>query len=116
MANEPVLAYARKDYPEYQKHLEQMFATIGHRPRVGSEHDGVTSLIAAVEAGRGFALVPSCVSGMAGPRMKLLPLRPGLPPLSIVAVWRKEAKTELVRAFIASALAKSTKKDWPSAS
>jgi DNA-binding transcriptional LysR family regulator len=104
MATEPVAAYSRKDYPDYHKHLEKLFATVGSKPRIGSEHDGVTSLIAAVEAGRGFALVPSCVSGMAGPRMKLLPVRPALPPTSIVALWRREAKTELVTAFVAAAL------------
>ena len=103
MALEPVVVYNRKDYPDYHKHLENLFSTVGVKPRIGSEHDGVTSLIAAVEAGRGFALVPSCVSGMAGPRIKLLPVRPALPPTSIVALWRKEAKTELVTAFVAAA-------------
>ncbi len=106
MASEPVVAYNRKDYPDYHKHLEQMFATIGRRPRVGSEHDGVTSLIAAVAAGHGFALLPSCVSGMVGSRLKLLTLRPALPPLPVVALWRKAAETEMVRAFVAAALPK----------
>ena len=104
MALEPIVVYSRKDYPDYHKQLEQMFATIGRKPRIASEHDGITSLIAAVEAGRGFALVPSCVSGMVGPRLKLLPVRPALPPTSIAALWRKEAKTELVTAFVAAAL------------
>jgi len=111
MATEPVVAYSRKDYPDYYKHLEKLFATVGGKPRIGSEHDGVTSLIAAVEAGRGFALVPSCVSGMVGPRVKLLPLQPALPPMSIVALWRKEAATELVKAFVVAALVNPAKDD-----
>ena len=102
MAGELVMAYTRKDYPDYHKHLEAMFATVGRKPRIGSEHDGVTSLLAAVAAGNGFALVPSSVSGMAGPRLKLLKLRPALPPTLIVALWSKDAETETVKAFIAA--------------
>lgn len=115
MALEPVAALTRKDYPDYHEHLEKLFATIGRKPRIGSEHDGVTSLIAAVAAGHGFGIVLSCVSGMTGPRLKLLKLRPALPPRSIVALWRKDAETESVRAFIAAALAKSAKNDRPPA-
>jgi hypothetical protein len=47
--------------------------------------------------------------GAAGRRLKLLKLRPALPPWIIVALWRKEAETEAVKAFIATALAKPRK-------
>ena len=108
MAPEPIAAYTRKDYPHYHKRLEKVFGTIGRRPHIGSEHDSITSLIAAVAVGSGFALVPSCLSGMVGSRLKLLKLRPALPPMSIVALWRKDAETESLTAFIAAAMAKST--------
>ena len=111
MAPEPVAALTRKDYPDYHKHLEKLFATIGRKPRIGSEHDSGTILLAAVAAGHEFALMPSCVSGTAGPRLKLLKLRPALPRWFIVALWRKEAETESVKAFVAAALAKSAKND-----
>lgn len=113
MASEPMVVYHRKDYPDYHKLLEKVFATIGRPPRIGSEHDGVTSLIAAVAAGQGFAIVPSCVQGMAGPRLKLLKLSPALPPMPIVALWRKAAGTELVQAFIAAALARPANQRRP---
>jgi LysR family transcriptional regulator, benzoate and cis,cis-muconate-responsive activator of ben and cat genes len=109
IAPEPVAALTRKDYPDYHKHLVKLFATIGCKPRIGSEHDSGTTLLAAVAAGHEFTLMPSCVSGVAGPRLKLLKLRPALPPWSIIALWRKDAETESVRAFIAAALAKPTK-------
>jgi DNA-binding transcriptional LysR family regulator len=72
----------------------------------------MTSLIAAVAVGQGFAIVPSCVSGMVGSRLKLLKLWPALPPMSIVALWRKDAETESLTAFIGAAVAKSTKKPF----
>ena len=111
MASEPVAAYTRKDYAGYHKHLETLFAAIGRKPRLGSEHDSGSSLIAAVAAGHEFALLPSCVRGTAGARLKLLKLRPALPPWSIVALWRKDAETEPVRAFIAAALPAQRKSD-----
>jgi DNA-binding transcriptional LysR family regulator len=45
---------------------------------------GAASLMAAVEAGHEVTLLPSCVSGAAGRRLKLLKLRPALPPWCIV--------------------------------
>lgn len=103
MASEPVATYTRKNYPGYHQQLEKMFATIGCKPRIGSEHDSGSSLIAAVAAGHEFALLPSCVSGVAGARLRFLKLRPALPPWSIVALWRKDAETEPVKAFVAAA-------------
>jgi DNA-binding transcriptional LysR family regulator len=69
--------------------------------------------MAAVAAGHEYTLLPSCVSAAAGRRLKLLKLRPALPQWSIVALWRKDAETESVRAFIAAALAKPAKDGWP---
>jgi LysR family transcriptional regulator, benzoate and cis,cis-muconate-responsive activator of ben and cat genes len=103
ISREPLIAYTRKDYPEYHAMLEKLFAPVGRKPRIIGEHDGVSSIVAAVEAGRGFALVPSCVASMVGPRLKLLSLRPSLPPIPVGAVWLKESETELVKHFIASA-------------
>ena len=103
IAAEPLIAYNRKDYPEYHVMLDKLFAPVGRKPRIAGEHDSVTSLIAAVESGRGFALVPSCVACMAGPRLKLIPLRAALPAIPVVAIWRKESETELVKSFIAVA-------------
>jgi DNA-binding transcriptional LysR family regulator len=105
MADEPLVVYNQKDYPDYHKLLDSLFATIERPPRIGSEHDGVISLIAAVEAGHGFAFVPSCVSGMVGQRLKLLKLQPALPPMQVVALWRKEGETNLVKAFVSAAAA-----------
>jgi DNA-binding transcriptional LysR family regulator len=103
ISREPLIAYSRKDYPEYHEMLEKLFAPVGRKPRIIGEHDGVSSIVAAVEAGRGFALVPSCVASMVGPRLKLLPIKPALPAVPVVAIWRKESEAEPVKSFIAAA-------------
>jgi len=110
VAPEPVATYTRKDYPGIHKYLKKLFATIGRKLRIGSEHDSGSSLLASVAAGHEVALLASCVSRMAGPRLKLLKLRPALPPCSIVALWRKDTEEEPVKAFIAAALAKPAKR------
>ena len=103
VVREPLIAYSRKDYPEYHAMLEKLFAPAGRQPRLAGEHDSVTSLIAAVESGHGFALVPECLACMVGARLKLIPLSHSLPPIPVGAVWRDEAGAGLARHFIAAA-------------
>lgn len=99
LSREPLIAFSRRDYPEYHEMLDELFGR--HNPRVAEEHDGVTSVIAAVESGRGFALVPQCVECMAGPRVKLVPLDPAPDPIPVGAVWNKG--TAMVTEFVAAA-------------
>ena len=63
----------------------------------------MTSLVAAVEAGRGIALVASCLGCMVGPRLKIIPLEPAPEPLIVVAACRADKLTEPLRKFITAA-------------
>jgi DNA-binding transcriptional LysR family regulator len=105
VVREPLIAYSRKDYPEYNTMLEKLFAPTGRQPRLAGEHDSVTSLIAAVESGHGFALVPECLACMVGARLKLIPLNHSQPPIVVGAVWRSAVESGLARHFIAAAQA-----------
>jgi DNA-binding transcriptional LysR family regulator len=64
------------------------------------EHDGVTSLVAAVEAGRGLALVPGSLSCMVGPRLKLIPLRELKNEVVVGAAWKPEKFSPVAEKFI----------------
>lgn len=103
---EPLIAYSRQDYPEYHDQVGDLFATVGGKLRIAEEHEGVSSLIAAVEAGRGIALVPNSLACMVGPRLKIIPLQPAPEPLIVAAAYRVENLTELVKKFIAAAALK----------
>lgn len=96
---EPLLGYTRKDYPDYYSEVEAWFKTGGRKPRFTEEHDSVTSLIAGVEAGHGIAILPSCVRCIAGPRLKLVPLKPAAPSL-IVGILRKQQASSVVAEFV----------------
>jgi DNA-binding transcriptional LysR family regulator len=100
LADVPLIAYSREEYPEYHDMLDELFAGV-RKPVIAEEHDGVTSVIAAVESERGFALVPQCVESMAGPRVKLIPLEPAPAPISVGATW-KDGDREVVKQFIAA--------------
>jgi DNA-binding transcriptional LysR family regulator len=103
VAREPLIAYRRSDYPEYHAMVDKLFATVGRRPRIAEEHDGVNEIIMALESGVGFALVPGCVQCLVGSRLKLLPLNQSAPEVSVVALWKKDALAASAREFIAAA-------------
>jgi len=81
-AGERLIAYNRLDYPEYHEWLAEIFQSTGKTPEVSEEHDSVTSLIAAVEAGRGVSIVPSSLACLTGERLQLRLLDPS--PVSLV--------------------------------
>lgn len=105
MVREPLIAYSRKEYPEYHAMVEKLFAPVRRTPRIVGEHDSVTSLIAAVESGHGFALVPECLECMVGQRLKLIPLEHSLAPLPVGAIWRSDKEAGLAKQFIVAAKA-----------
>src|SRR5581483_4059557 len=101
LAGEPLIGYNRDDYPDYHEYIARVF---GHNaPRVAEEHDGITSIITSVESGRGYALVPEPTICMAGPRMKILPLKPDGEKICVGAIWKKGEASPLVEKFVAAA-------------
>ena len=86
--------------------IGNLFKTVGKMPRIAEEHDGINSIIAAVEAGRGFALVSSSLACMVGQRLKLIPIESGVPPIIVGAAWRLKDESDLVQKFIAGAQGK----------
>jgi DNA-binding transcriptional LysR family regulator len=99
-AREPLIAYGRNEYPDYHENLAAIFAATKTKPRVAEEHDSVSSLIAAAEAGGGVAVVSESLACIAGPRLKLLPLLPPPDPLVIGAAWPKAGLTGMAERFL----------------
>ena len=103
IANEPLLAFTRADYPEYHTMLEELFKPFGTRPRVVEEHDSAPGLIAATEIGRGLAIVPSCMGILAGGRITLRPLHPAPPPLPVGAAYNPKKFPVAAQKFLQAA-------------
>jgi DNA-binding transcriptional LysR family regulator len=74
LAAEPLVGLRRKDYPEYYRFLERLFAAIHVKPRIAVECDSTSSLITEVEAGRSIALASPNFKLVAGRRLLYRPL------------------------------------------
>ena len=99
-AREPFIVYNRKEYPDYHELLAAAFAGLKSQPRIAEEHDGVSSLLSAVEAGNGVALVSESMACIAGVRLKLMPLSPEPKPLLIGIVLPKGALAPAAERFV----------------
>ena len=77
---ERLLVYTRADYPEYGEWLDRI-APIPHT--IAEEHDSSTSLVAAVEAWRGVALIPESFACFAGRRLVVRRIAGKLPPFVV---------------------------------
>ncbi|MBI3417108.1 MAG: LysR family transcriptional regulator [Verrucomicrobia bacterium] len=97
---EPFIAYSRKDYPDYHELLASVFSATKGRLHIAEEPDGVSSLISAIEAGNGVALMPDSLACIAGARLKLLPLTPAPKSLSIGIVSPQTGRTTAAESFL----------------
>jgi LysR family transcriptional regulator, benzoate and cis,cis-muconate-responsive activator of ben and cat genes len=108
LGEERLIGYSRDEYPEYHHWLASIFQSPERRPSTSEEHDSSTGVIAAVEAGRGVALVQRGFEFLAGARVKVLPLVPA--PASVVvgiAARRRGRTSPAVERFF-SAVRQST--------
>jgi DNA-binding transcriptional LysR family regulator len=74
LAAEPLVVLRPKDYPEADRYLDRLFASIPAKPRIAVECDSASSLITEVEAGRGIALATPVFKLVAGKRLLYRPL------------------------------------------
>ena len=74
VAAEPLVALSRKDYSEYHRILDRVFAPISAKPRIAVECDSPSSLITEVEGGHGIAVVTTITKLVAGKRLLYRPL------------------------------------------
>ncbi len=110
VAREPLIAYRQADYPDYHAKLAAMFAGHG-KPRIAEEHDSVTSLIAAIEAGCGAAVVTQSLGCLAGPRLKLVSLVPTPAPLVVGVAWMEKGLVGAAGTFLQCARDTAAKPD-----
>jgi DNA-binding transcriptional LysR family regulator len=98
-AREPFVAYSREEYPSYHSFLKRAFATVKTKLRIVEEHEGASSLLAAIVAGTGVALVPDVFADTAGTRVKLLRVVPN-PEVTIFGIAaRKERLSPAAEKF-----------------
>ncbi len=100
VAEEPLIAFTLADYPEHQAWVARLFAPLKCLPQIVEEHDSFTSLIAAVESGRGVAVIAQPPNGFGSPRLKIRPLQPAPSPLGVGIAYRKKFNSTAADNFI----------------
>lgn len=102
MARERLLAYGAEDYPEYHAWLSGLFEMSGMEAEISEEHESSTGLIAAVESGRGVALIQEGFECFSGPRLAIRPLNPAPPPFVVGLAFSRSLKSTSALTFIAA--------------
>ena len=88
-AKEAFVGLTREDFPDYNAYLAAIFAPVKNKPRVIEEHDSMTSVISAIEAGTGVGISMDALSYSFASRVKLVRLTPEPKPLSLGIATRK---------------------------
>lgn len=96
-----LLGYSQEDYPEYFDWISDLFKPHPFDPCGVEQYDSATGLLAAVEAGRGVAIVSTSMKCLTGPHVKLLRLAPALPPI-VVGALSTQSASPLTKRFIAT--------------
>jgi DNA-binding transcriptional LysR family regulator len=98
VAAEPLIGLTRADYPNYYDLLSVTFSKVKQKPRVIEEHDSMSGVMSAVEAGSGVAV--SVDFGYSfGNRVKFLHLTPEPKPFSVGIVGRKGRLSSVAEKF-----------------
>ena len=101
LKGERLIGYSRSGYPEYHDYLARELGCPNKKTTpIQEEHESVTSLMAAVESGRGVALVASCLGKLAGSRIKLRPIHPRSVAISLGIVWKGKLPSESAARFV----------------
>jgi LysR family transcriptional regulator, benzoate and cis,cis-muconate-responsive activator of ben and cat genes len=86
---------------KYREWLTSLFVPLAS-PVLAEEHDSSSSLIAAVEAGRGIPLIQQGFEFLAGPRLKVRALDPPLEPIIVGVAYSKGRISAVARKFVAA--------------
>ncbi|HUR59298.1 MAG TPA: LysR substrate-binding domain-containing protein [Opitutaceae bacterium] len=100
---EPLVVLSRSEFPDYHELLARVLGRESKRLNIVEECDSGTSLIAAVEAGRGAAITISALAISAGRRLRLLPITPALPPAVMGIAHREGTTDKLTESFVREA-------------
>src|ERR1700756_1540132 len=88
VAAEPLIGLTREDYPNYYDLLSIIFSKVKQKPSIIEEHDSMSGVMSAVEAGSGIAVAVDFGYSF-GNRVKFLHLTPEPKPFSVGIVARK---------------------------
>ena len=92
--------FKRSEAPKLTNAMTQLCAKAGFTPQVVSELPMIQTMLVAVAASIGVALVPGCVRSYRQPGVSILPVRPASPVIDLVLIRPKSEPTPTVSAWL----------------
>ena len=102
LGSETIISLSPAIYPWYSSFVQSIIGFENSVIPIMEEHDNAQSVIAAVEAGRGVAIVYAVMSKTISSRVSLRPIAPEPPAQPILTLSRDEEINPLIRHFIAA--------------
>ncbi|MCX6853939.1 MAG: LysR family transcriptional regulator [Verrucomicrobia bacterium] len=111
MHEQKLVVYSQRDYPDYWNVITTWFKQQKINAKIASECDGVTSLISAVEAGLGVAMVVERIACLIPDRITLKTLEPQPAPVCISAGVLQHVTPDKVLAVFIEELKRAAVRD-----
>jgi DNA-binding transcriptional LysR family regulator len=100
LANESFVLFHREGSPGLFDTITGMCQKAGFCPRVENQPNMMQTVLSLVEAEQGVAIVPACVRNLRSDGVRFYRLQPGDVRVDLIAAWRKENTSVVLRAFL----------------
>jgi LysR family transcriptional regulator, benzoate and cis,cis-muconate-responsive activator of ben and cat genes len=104
VAGSKLVVYRAKDYPEYHAWVSKVLGVSKSRLVINEECSDVMSLMAAVQAGRGVAVVGDFITPLIGDRVRFVPFVSGAHSLEVGLLYRNSDHDKGVKGFLTASL------------
>jgi LysR family transcriptional regulator, benzoate and cis,cis-muconate-responsive activator of ben and cat genes len=105
VATSELVVYRAKEFPEYHQWVSKILRVSKGRLNISQECADVLSVVAAVESGRGAAVVGEFITAVAGGRVRFVPFVSGTHFLEVGLLYRQSGLGENLKQLIAASLA-----------
>jgi DNA-binding transcriptional LysR family regulator len=102
VAMSELVVYRAREFPEYHQWVSHILRVSQGRLKIIQECADALSLIAAVESGRGAAVVGEFITAIAGDRVRFVPFVSGAHFLEVGLLYRQGRVGENVRKLVAA--------------
>jgi LysR family transcriptional regulator, benzoate and cis,cis-muconate-responsive activator of ben and cat genes len=105
IAMSELVVYRAREFPEYHQWVSKILRVSKDRLMIIQECADVLSVVAAVESGRGAAVVGEFITAVAGDRVRFVPFVSGAHFLEVGLLYRRSEVGENLRKLVAASLA-----------
>jgi DNA-binding transcriptional LysR family regulator len=100
LANESFVLFHREEAPALFDTITGMCNDAGFSPRVENSSNMMQTVLSLVEAEEGVSIVPACVRSLRSDGVRFYRLQPDDVRVELVAAWKKESPSVVLRAFL----------------